>query len=822
MSMIGGSNLGRFAAGLATTVVGLMISSGLGGWVPSADARQPAATAKQAPALATTPTAQSGPSNGTASNGTPPPAPAPLPPIQGAVPITTPTGAIKPAFDRPQAAIDTPLDPRQAQVFALFSTHCASCHQKGRLTIAAPAGSLANILDLPEIAKSPHLVVKGQPDQSRIYQVLLDRHRPFDTGESKWPDADEIARVRVWIDELRSPNQACARSPVTSNEIATIIDGAVAASGAANGLEMRFVSLVPLWNACASDWEMEAYRQGVAKVLNSLSWGSQPVAPVSIDAQRAILAFKLSDLGWVDEHWSILLRAQPAGVTVDVSDQLTMATANGRLLRGDWLASVALSSPFYGELLGLAPTLEEMTRLLGVNRQNETAARRSLRAGMRTSLVTRGPRVIERHAVDSRRLWIAYDFSDGVGDRDPFERPLSGIRGASQFRADGQRIMFTLPNGFIGFGLFDAEGRRIDRLPPRLEADAFHSAGVTTTAASCSSCHASGVKPFTDAVRAHFSSDKFVAAREVKDQALALYPLQSDWNRVIDEDGFVFRRALIQAGVDPDATLHGLELGQALSQRYVRPIDYPTASGESGLTPEAFDKALSAVGEQDPSKVQRLRQGLLSREEINQVFAAFPSSQKSAAADLAGLAVPLAPSTIGKAVSLALWTNQATYRSGDLMTIYAQPSAPCHLTLISVNGQGKATVLFPSEFDPENLVQSGMPLSLPNASAPYQFRLKDKGRETIVGSCQTGGKLPAGVEPDYEHQRFTVLGSYENFVRTSFSLDTQAQMRAAERNRTSKPVGAREPSTKDQASKDAKLDGKPDFIARASVQITIE
>ena len=85
----------------------------------------------------------------------------------------------------------------------MLESYCAQCHQSGRLTRAAPAAGLANILDLEEIAREPQLVSRGLPDASRLYQVLLDRHRPVDLGsESKWPAAEDIQRLRTWIEEL--------------------------------------------------------------------------------------------------------------------------------------------------------------------------------------------------------------------------------------------------------------------------------------------------------------------------------------------------------------------------------------------------------------------------------------------------------------------------------------------------------------------------------------------------------------------------------------------------------------------------------------------
>ena len=726
----------------------------------------------------------------------------PAPPTALA-PEPTPTTITAPAA--PAANIAPPDDPRFAQVFAVFDANCAQCHQAGKLTQPSPSGSLASILDLPQLARQSHIVRPGQPDASLLYQVLLDRHRPLElASDIKWPGADDIARVRTWIAELPPQTATCSQpKPITSDDIAAIIDATVTAAGEAEARELRFITLAHLANACASPAEMEGYRQAIAKVLNSLSWGAQPVVPAALDEAKTVLSFKLSDIGWVEEHWNALARSEPKAIALDLAAKLQAPAANARPIRGDWLAYAATRPPFYAELLGLPPTLDETARLLGINRSKDTPDGRGMRAGLKTSTITRGPRVVERHQADTRRFWLVHDFADALGEHDIFERPLGGVRGApdkTQFRGDGQRLIFSLPNGFFAFALYESDGHRIDQLPVRLEPDAARSAGATLAAQSCLSCHTAGLKPFTDQMRSHLGSDKFTGPRDVKDHALALYDTQNDWARVLDEDGYRYRRAMIQAGIDPDLTIGGIELTSALGNRYTRNVDLKMAAAELGVLPDALDTKLADTALASRPLAHRLRQGLLTRTDANRLLLAL-NTPPAAAPD----PKPQTIAPAGTNIALALWTGQTVYKTGELLTVYAQPSAPCYLTLISVNAAGKATVLFPSEFDPDNLVRPDAPFALPGDKAHYQFRLKDPGTETIVARCQTQAKFPAGVEPDYERQRFTVLGSYDNFLRTSYTLDTDA---------------ARSRAAAKSAAKDAK--SAPESTARAAVSITIK
>ncbi len=753
------------------------------------------------------------------------PAPADAsPPVAAPQTSTPPAGSAGP----PQATVEVPPvpnvppppeDPRLAQVYAIVDGACVQCHQSGKLTRPYPGGGLANILDLERIAREPQLVRRGEPDASRLYQVLLDRHRPVEIGpEAAWPDAEGVLRVRTWIEELP---QAARECPLIGDaDIARTIDDTVRAAGETEGRDLRFISLVPLANACASPSNLEAYRQGVSRLLNSLSWGARPINPAAVGPANALIVFKLSDIGWIDEHWTALARAEPPGLARDLSGLVTAPGANSRPIRGDWLAWAASQPPFYAELLGLPPTLDDTYRLLGIRSDNDPATLRNARAAVKASAITRGPRVIERRSAESRTLWTAFDMFDLFGDREPLERPLGGVSGVPepyQFRADGKRAMFTLPNGFLAFMLTAPDGRRIDQLAPRLDVDAAHVIGTSNAGLACLGCHSAGPKPFLDAVRPHVGGEKFAGPREIKEMTLSIYPPNSEWVRILDDDGYRYRRATIQAGIDPDLSIDGLDPLVALARRYLLPVDIEGAAAEADLSPDDFGKALDAAALPDATLAPRLRQGTLLRSQVNDVLARIKPAATQPQPGMVAAQPPPAETGLG----LALWTDRPSYKAGDLVTIFPKASSACHLTLISLNGTGKATVLYPNEFDPDNLIQPGEPVRVPAPAAQYQFRFKDKGRETVIGTCQLLAETLPGIETDYERQRFTSLGSYENFIRSSFALDAEGR-RAQATPPAEKPRQSRLAAAKEAKSDAVKPEGKTEETARAAVRLVIE
>ncbi len=118
-------------------------------------------------------------------------------------------------------------------------------------------------------------------------------------------------------------------------------------------------------------------------------------------------------------------------------------------------------------------------------------------------------------------------------------------------------------------------------------------------------------------------------------------------------------------------------------------------------------------------------------------------------------------------LSLAVWTDALSYRTGDLLTINAEPSRDCHLTLVAIEANGLATVLFPNDSATDNKVAAGTRVSVPASGAPYQLRLDKPGRQSIVGICHAHAKRPEGIGHDFERQRFTSLGNWRQFLGSS-------------------------------------------------------
>jgi|GEM_PF-2774767 len=87
-----------------------------------------------------------------------------------------------------------------SEVKAVFESKCAKCHGPvGIRETEKPKGEFDYILDLARLASSPKLIVPGDPDDSKLYNMVTDLLMPDEiAGEEPLPD-NEIQLIGRWI-----------------------------------------------------------------------------------------------------------------------------------------------------------------------------------------------------------------------------------------------------------------------------------------------------------------------------------------------------------------------------------------------------------------------------------------------------------------------------------------------------------------------------------------------------------------------------------------------------------------------------------------------
>lgn len=738
----------------------------------------------------------------------------------------------KPAQPEQEAASAPTSGPELEQAaLQVLDKHCARCHQEGKLNGRKPAKNFGNVLKLEEIARDTNLIQPGNPDASRLYIQIAKQEMPYDVYQEfsggAEPTEDELKVLRDWIGSLgKAITAACeARKFVTNNDMLNAISADLERERDILQKGMRYITLTHLYNACASDKEMEVYRQGVVKLLNSLSQNEKVVRLQTVDEAGTILKFHLDDLKWTSKQWNKLIAAYPYAVKPDYElyeDVKAKTDTPLAMVRGDWFAFAASRPPLYHDLLGLPKTLQELEKQLGLNILENIENNLVKRAGFQVSGVSRNNRLIERHEIPNGVFWTSYDFAGNKGRQSLLEHPL-GPKGKNAFTPDGGETIFTLPNGFNGYYLNTETGKRLDTGPTEIVLDPSSRDQKVTNGISCFGCHNQGFRKATDDVRKHVLADK-TFPKEVREKVEAIYTEPEEMTKLIESDSNRFRSAMREAGLDPDLDLNGVEMINALAKRFEGDIGLRQAAAEYGLTEKEFKLNLGAAGNAFFRFKRRLEQGVVPRDTFE---GRFPKTVAKVTDDealdlrkLATKATKKVAKVGGKSkeqkrdFELSLVSNKSVYKQNDLAVFTVKSAAKCHLTLINVDGKGNGTVIFPNKFQKNNLIAKDQLVKFPAARAPFQFRLKDKGTETVIAVCNATGKKVDTISHDFKTRGFTKLGNYRDFVTRAIVVEGKKKVAAASK----KKKVAEKKKKKSRKKKKAKTK----ILARTAIKFKVD
>ena len=141
----------------------------------------------------------------------------------------------------------------------------------------------------------------------------------------------------------------------------------------------RYFTLTHLYNAGETAQVLEAYRNGLSKLVNSLSWGVTVTNPQPIDPQGTILYIDLRTLrvGMSTTGGGRLEAEYPYHIAFDAPTQTALRDQLSRLqgemkcdipsIHVDWFVAKASLPPLYHELLSLPLTDRELETRLEVD-----------------------------------------------------------------------------------------------------------------------------------------------------------------------------------------------------------------------------------------------------------------------------------------------------------------------------------------------------------------------------------------------------------------------------------------------------------------------
>ena len=163
---------------------------------------------------------------------------------------------------------------------------------------------------------------------------------------------------------------------------------------------IRYFTLTHLYNAGRSNDQLATYRNGLAKLINSLSWASDIAVLQPIDPAKTIFRLDIGDVEWSAATWDRILAENPYGVTYDTAAATACykhCTTTQPFVRGDWFVARASIPPLYHDILELPRTDLELEKKLQVDVKRNLQTDRAARAGFNGSGVSNNNRLIERH-----------------------------------------------------------------------------------------------------------------------------------------------------------------------------------------------------------------------------------------------------------------------------------------------------------------------------------------------------------------------------------------------------------------------------------------
>lgn len=476
-----------------------------------------------------------------------------------------------------------------AEAKAVLKEACYRCHgENGTIE-----GGFSFVLDRAQLV-ARKLVVPGASAKSKLIRRIQNNEMPPE-GETPLTK-EQTETLTNWIDigapDFNPPKGA--RSFVSTNDLVGAMRADQKQSDSADRKFIRYLTLTHLYNAGRSDEELQSYRHGITKLVNSLSWGRKIVVPVAVGPQKTILRIDIRDYKWSSTVWDKLAAADPFGMSYATNDARDLVSDAGCALpfvRGDWFVASASRPPLYHEILQLPRTDKELETLLHVDVDENIRTGQAVRAGFNGSAVSRNNRMIERHESSYGYYWKSYDFAKNIERQNLFAHPLGPGKTDSMFKHDGGEIIFSLPNGLQAYLLVNSSGQRIDKGPTEIVSDPKQPDRAVENGLSCMSCHVRGILPKDDQIRAHVENNPGAFPKKELDSVLALYAPQERFQSLVKEDSEKFRKSYEQSGLPTSIS----EPIKALAALYESELDLALAAAEANLKVSEFQELLKST-----------------------------------------------------------------------------------------------------------------------------------------------------------------------------------------------------------------------------------
>ena len=350
--------------------------------------------------------------------------------------------------------------------------------------------------------------------------------------------------------------------------------------------------------------KQEYQKKAIDKLLNSLNRETGLIAQsVFIDPEKQILRFDLRSFGLDRTDW----------LRIEGADDLNFVsrTAQGRFLQlttktfKPWLHCENLidlvtysvnNKDLYTEIMELPSDFNDLMDELGVQYEVDLRNGNAALIGMNSSVIAKNKnRLISRHRSDDGYCYVSYDTErlGNVEERNLTKFPLLRETGGDAVFADDAREVFcSLKNGFLMSALYSGQGdiqeiaplavvqntRTLVRPDPEIQ-----------NPGSCMSCHAKGILPTIDKIRAPATGVGSSLNAADKERVEDLYRPQNSWDVIFKQDNVKVHQAMNAIGIDtsePDPI-------NAVRDEYLLNYDLAKAAKFYFYSPEVFKQKLA-------------------------------------------------------------------------------------------------------------------------------------------------------------------------------------------------------------------------------------
>ena len=515
----------------------------------------------------------------------------------------------------------------QAQNILL--SNCGGCHGSRLTKESAKAGM--NYIDNMDLLAQNGKIVPLDATASPIIQKMRDGTMP--PGGPRVSDAD-IDFVATYINEAdnwpTAPKTTCNDNPALDfDDLYQTVAGDLRDQDTDDQPFLRYISLDNRAAAgVCTDTALDLERQGVTKLLNSLSVDASIVRPDIVNTKQTLFRIDIRDLKWDREIvvngetfpdvWEAIVAANQYAVPF-IGDAADDATADAQtavpVMFFDTMLDVAAIGNLYYAIIDvdvnqtLDTFVSDVLKIdVVANLDNEDL----VRAGTTKSRISRQDRLVEGHEIEARAgvYYQSFDFNDAQNEsifQDPFG-----------FNEGGREAIFTLPNGMLGYLIADENGNLVEDSDILLDSSQNNYRAVTSV--SCANCHARGLLPVADEVRDVVRANAVTLIQDgtlSQDQLEALeqvYLAPDAFKKKVDSESDAFYLSALRQANLPVA---GSEPVSTVFLRFDRDMNIKDAASVLGLSDTELDDELTLL---DPALGVLRRGGTIDRDDFTQFY----------------------------------------------------------------------------------------------------------------------------------------------------------------------------------------------------------